>query len=198
MKKIKITHRFPDIEEVENKLKEITNSQFEFEIIKDETEAFCSADGILAIDAIIYFEKNWEEMLLHPGVYDIIKGSIILLWIKVYNRFKKAKSHKIDGNHQIEISFKKKKDGEIKFNLKGDLNNSQIKEITESLFEIASSEQKTTDLLSNSDYINPKSKKPIVLMQYNKEINEWEPLNYKEIHDYINKKINDANETYNS
>lgn len=197
MKKFKIIHRFPDINEVEKKLKEITSVEAELEVLKDESEAFCGADGSTTNDILIYFEKHWEEMLLYPGVYDVLKGSLVLLWIKVSNRFKKAKSHNIEGNHQVEISFKKKKDGEVKFNLKGDLDDDQIEKIIESLLQKASNEKQNSELLSNPDFLDENHEKPRIRMRYNKEKNEWEPVNFKEIRDYWDKKMNDANENFN-
>lgn len=197
MKNFKIIHRFPDIDDVEDKLKNISNEGAQFDIVKDESEAFSGTTGSASIDVLIYFEEHWEEMLLYPGVYDILKGSLVLLWLKVSNRFKKAKKHNIEGGHRIEIYFKKKKDGEIKFNLKGDLDHDQIEKITENLFEIASNEKHTSVLLSNPDLLNENDEKPRVRMRFNKEKNEWEPVNFKEIRDYWDKKMNDANENFN-
>jgi hypothetical protein len=181
MKKFKIIHRFPNIDEVENNLKTFNSVEAELEILKDESEAFSGADGNTLIDVLIYFEKHWEEMLLYPGVYDVLKGSLVLLWLKVSKRFKKSESHNMDRNHQIEISFKRKKDGEIKFNLHGDLDGNQIDNIMESLLKLASSEQQADELFSNPDLIDENDEKPSVRMRYNMEKNRWEPVNIKKI-----------------
>ena len=166
MKKFKIIHRFPEIDEIENKLKGIAIIEAELEVHQDKSESFYGADGSNIIDVLIYFEMHWEEMLLYPIVYDVLKESIVLLWKKVSNRIKKAKSHNIEGNNQIEISFKKKNDGEIKFNLKGDINGDQIEKILDSMLQSSTNERLTSELFSNPDFLVGNNAKPIVHMEY--------------------------------
>ena len=181
MNKFRIIHRFPDITEVQEKLSEIKWDYNQFEIVKDESERFYGVDGSLSTDVLIYFEKHWEEILLYPGVYDILKASLVLLWLKVSKRFKLAKNHNINGNHEIEISFKKDENGEIMFNLKGDLDSNLIESITESMLRIASNNQQAKELLTNPDFLESKNKKPRVRLRYNKETNAWKPVKIKQI-----------------
>ena len=79
MKKFKITHRFPDIEEVENKLKEITNSQFEFEIIKELVDEETFSKILTAIDQATqlnseYWSQNQKQI---EGNSDILEADIV-------------------------------------------------------------------------------------------------------------------------
>ena len=198
MKNFKITHRFSDITEVENTLAKLDKQKIVFDIIQDDSEKFSGIDGNTISDVIIIFNNHWNEIIIYPAIYDVIKGAIALLWKKVKVRFDKAKELNIDGIHNVHISFELNKEGEIKFDLNGDLDSKQIDSVIDRLFSQAKNQKEISKLTSNPDYLEKELDKPRIRMSFNKESNKWEPVNFQVIEDYWKKKMDEANNNINN
>ena len=198
MKEFKIIHRFSDISEIENNLHKLDEQNIGFDIIQDETEKFSGIDGNTISDVIILFNNHWNDIIVYPATYELIKGTITLLWNKVKARFIKAKEINIDGSHKGDIEFKLTKKGEIKFDLNGDLDTEQIDSVIDKLLRLAENKQEISKLTSNPDYLEKTADKPRVRMTFNKESKKWEPVNFQFFDDYWKKKMDEANNNINN
>lgn len=184
--KIVYQHYIPD-ELISDFEKTGLNEKLDVELVLEkEEQKYYNFTGSEIADIVIYIQQHTTELLvgglLVSATYDILKGSVKLLWTGLSKlTVKKLQSGGKETDKPKSISIRLMgKERAVEIVLDGDVNEEQADKIIDESFKYVNSEKINEDF-KNPDFIpNNKAEKPRIRLIYNKEKQIWEPENFGE------------------
>jgi len=169
----------------------IENSHFSVNRVDDSFSNFDGGppDTIFTVNLFLLGLLN--NSFLYPGIYDLLKGSIIFLWKKTRNHYYTRKGALEKDKNYISLEFKISQDKAIEFRLEGNISDDGVAQLTDKLFLYLKNGDKVREDLKTYSCKSDDEDSHKFSLEIDQSSNDWNPINFEELKQRRREKLRD-------
>lgn len=161
----------------------------EFTVINTKEKGeYYNASGYIP-EILLFINENAtalivSNLLIRP-LYDILKGSIINLYVKTKSYFKAKKDGNKNGKTIISLQITTDTNFNCDFNMEGNISEENIEKTIDNIFTLLK-DQQHLEIMKNKDFVTKENGIEKLTFELDKDKNIWLPTNYGKIRSEMN------------